>query len=558
MDLIKRASQRIAERLTWCTALRDQAGIAKDLAEGKDISEVYGLGEAGLFDEFFYFLDQFGIMDLFLDLDPRHIQRSSNVTFPAVILIYVMRIVAGLAFFWHIHPVILRSQTLMRIVGFNGTQIRNGTSERGKKKSCPSPDPNKNSENTPDNIRGPLCPDSIASYIQAISAHALERLFNRTISISERTSMMTTRLILVGGFLGAGKTTLLWEAAQRLSRNGQRVGLITNDQAPELVDTAFLSRGDVKVKVAEVNGSCFCCNFQGLLDAMSKVRAEADADVLIAEPVGSCTDLSATIVQPLKDRMSRELAISPLSVMADPVRLADILDGGTAGLHPSAAYIFRKQLEEADIVVVSKTDLMTPSDLAVLKARLTQACPTADVFTLSVKTGEGVDAWLDAVTTRSDAGRHLAEVNYDVYAEGEAVLGWLNATVMLRGEPTDWKSYAERLLEGLSQRFDNMVATVGHVKLMAEAGDKFVFGNLTGKSDTLSIRGSALTASEARLTLNARVQMSPEALEAIVQDLLVSTSEEQITVTPVAWHCLSPGRPNPTHRYDHVVAAKWA
>jgi hypothetical protein len=46
MDLIKRASQRITERLTWFIAHRDQAGIAKELADGKDISEVYGLGEA--------------------------------------------------------------------------------------------------------------------------------------------------------------------------------------------------------------------------------------------------------------------------------------------------------------------------------------------------------------------------------------------------------------------------------------------------------------------------------------------------------------------------------
>jgi hypothetical protein len=57
MDVIKRASQTIAEHLlTWRTAHRDQAGFAKDLSEGKDISEVYGLGEADLFDEFFYFL----------------------------------------------------------------------------------------------------------------------------------------------------------------------------------------------------------------------------------------------------------------------------------------------------------------------------------------------------------------------------------------------------------------------------------------------------------------------------------------------------------------------
>jgi len=94
-----RAAEKIAERLSWCTARRDQSGITKDLAEGKDIPEVYGLGEAGLFDEFFYFLDQHGIADLFTILAPVR-RRSSNVSFSAALLIYVMRITAGLSFFW--------------------------------------------------------------------------------------------------------------------------------------------------------------------------------------------------------------------------------------------------------------------------------------------------------------------------------------------------------------------------------------------------------------------------------------------------------------------------
>ena len=99
MDIVKRASETILQRLSWATSHKDQAGIAKDLAEGKDISEVYGLGEAGLFDEFFYFLEQFHLLDLFFKLDPNASQRQSNVEFPAVILIYLMRLVAGLAFF---------------------------------------------------------------------------------------------------------------------------------------------------------------------------------------------------------------------------------------------------------------------------------------------------------------------------------------------------------------------------------------------------------------------------------------------------------------------------
>jgi hypothetical protein len=62
--------KKITERLTRCTALKDQAGITKDLADGKDVEEVYGLDEAGLFDEFFCFLSHFGIQDLLMKLKP--------------------------------------------------------------------------------------------------------------------------------------------------------------------------------------------------------------------------------------------------------------------------------------------------------------------------------------------------------------------------------------------------------------------------------------------------------------------------------------------------------
>ena len=94
------------------------------------------------------------------------------------------------------------------------------------------------------------------------------------------------------------------------------------------------------------------------MNAMQQVSDAANADVIIAEPVGSCTDLSATIVQPLKEKMDGELLVSPLSVLADPFHLLDILNGVSSGIHSSAAYIFLKQLEESDIILISKTDLL--------------------------------------------------------------------------------------------------------------------------------------------------------------------------------------------------------
>ncbi len=380
----------------------------------------------------------------------------------------------------------------------------------------------------------------------------LRKQLKKTI-IDENTNriMKTTRLILVGGFLGAGKTTLLWEAAHKVMQSGKRVGLITNDQAPELVDTAMLSRD--KVNVAEVNGSCFCCNFNGLIDATRKLKKEAEADVIIAEPVGSCTDLSATIMQPLKENLSGELIVSPLTVLADPIRLSDILNDGNAGLHPSAAYIFKKQLEESDIILISKTDIISQKELKLLTEKTKLLFPDSDVLTVSSIAGSGLNEWLEKVQNSNEAGKRLVEVNYDVYAEGEAVLGWLNCTIELSGNSVDWDNFAHTLMLSLSNQFDSLNASVGHVKILVESCDKYIVSNLTGKIGTLTLRQSAGVSDNARLTLNARVEMSPDKLENIVKTTLVEITGDTITHKIVALRSLSPGRPNPTYRFTYLA-----
>jgi G3E family GTPase len=357
-------------------------------------------------------------------------------------------------------------------------------------------------------------------------------------------------MIMVGGFLGAGKTTLLWEAAQRLTQRGLRVGLITNDQAPDLVDTAWLAGHGVAVQ--EVSGSCFCCNFPGLVSATKNLRAAAEADILVAEPVGSCTDLSATLLQPLKDKFATELVLSPLSVVIDPERLRDLLNGNGT-LHPDAAYILRKQMEEADVLLLNKIDQLDHVDCQALVQQTRNELAGTDIRAVSAQMGEGVDEWLDDMLAREDAGTKIAEVDYDRYARGEAVLGWLNATVHLRADQPDWAAYACRLLEMLRDRLADVDAAIGHVKLLVTTGDDCCVANLTHTRGTVEVRGNVAKLSEAELTLNARAQMPPADLERVVRDCLAETAGDQVEWEIGALRCFSPGRPNPTHRYDHVI-----
>ena len=144
--------------------------------DGKDIPEVYGLGEAGLFDEFFYFLDHFGFTSLFTKLEPKPKKRNSPVPFMRIVFIYMMRIVAGLHFFWHMDPVILSSHSLMRLVGFNGREIKEGCCNRGRKKAS-------DDGKEPVPIRGPVSCDFIRDTLASIVAPTLEKMFNSGISI---------------------------------------------------------------------------------------------------------------------------------------------------------------------------------------------------------------------------------------------------------------------------------------------------------------------------------------------------------------------------------------
>jgi Ni2+-binding GTPase involved in maturation of urease and hydrogenase len=362
------------------------------------------------------------------------------------------------------------------------------------------------------------------------------------------------RLVLVGGFLGAGKTTLLWEAARRLRADGRRVGLVTNDQAPDLVDTAWLAAGGFEV--AEVAGSCFCCDFRGFVNAVEQLRTRADPEIVLAEPVGSCTDLSATILQPLKARLGDRLVPGPLSVIVDAVRLGDALEPDRSALHPSAAYILRKQLEEADGILVGKADTLDAAARAAVADRLASAFPGRDVRFVSSVTGENVEGWLAQVLGGTRGGTRLAAVDYDVYAEGEAVLGWLNARVRLRASaPVDWGGIARRLLEAIAADCARRAAAIGHVKLTLKTPSGHLAANLVREGAAAEIRGGAPAAeTSAEMVVNARVQVAPVALERIVRDALDACAAHGVAAEIAALRSLSPGRPRPTHRHDRVVA----
>src|SRR5438309_8681529 len=128
--------------------------------------------------------------------------------------------------------------------------------------------------------------------------------------------MSHLRFIMVGGFLGAGKTTTLARLARHYTDHGLKVGLVTNDQAQDLVDTNSVRAQGFAVE--EVAGACFCCRFDDLVNKVGRLQEGERPDVIMAEPVGSCTDLVATVVQPLRDLYGERFEVAPYPVLFKP------------------------------------------------------------------------------------------------------------------------------------------------------------------------------------------------------------------------------------------------
>jgi Ni2+-binding GTPase involved in maturation of urease and hydrogenase len=238
------------------------------------------------------------------------------------------------------------------------------------------------------------------------------------------------RYIMVGGFLGAGKTTTLGRLAAHYRGQGLNVGIVTNDQASDLVDTNTLRAQGFEV--GEVAGACFCCNFDELMTTMQNLAADQRPDVILAEPVGSCTDLVATVIQPIKRLFDAEFDIAPYTVILKPSHGSRILknEKGT-GFSPKAAYILKKQLEEADAILVNRIDELQPQQVDELVALVREHHSDVPILRVSARSGEGFDALLELLEQEGDFGRRVLDIDYDVYAEGEAELGWLNSSLRI-------------------------------------------------------------------------------------------------------------------------------
>jgi G3E family GTPase len=206
---------------------------------------------------------------------------------------------------------------------------------------------------------------------------------------------------VLSGFLGAGKSTLLNHILK--NREGRRVAVIVNDMSEINIDGAEVQR-DVSLnraeeKLVEMSNGCICCTLrEDLLEEVGKLAREGRFDYLLIESTGISEPLPVAETFTFRDEQGQSLAdlarLDTMVTVVDGVNFlrdfheADSLAsrGETLGEEDerSITELLTEQVEFADVILISKIDLISSAEREELTAILARLNTHADILPMSM------------------------------------------------------------------------------------------------------------------------------------------------------------------------------
>ncbi len=173
------------------------------------------------------------------------------------------------------------------------------------------------------------------------------------------------RLIVLTGFLGAGKTSFLSRFIEYQTSRNSFVAVVQNEIGAKGLDGRLLGQNYALVEVDE---GCVCCTLAGSLKlALGEILTNFQPDFVVLETTGVANPVN--LLQELQELEDR-LEFASVTTLIDAARASETLER-----HPVA----RSQLLLADAIIVNKTDLVAPKQLAELKKSIRSINATAPI-----------------------------------------------------------------------------------------------------------------------------------------------------------------------------------
>jgi Ni2+-binding GTPase involved in maturation of urease and hydrogenase len=356
------------------------------------------------------------------------------------------------------------------------------------------------------------------------------------------------KIHLVGGFLGSGKTTAIVAAARRLVDEGKKVGIITNDQGKYLVDSQFFRLEDFPA--VEVTGGCFCCNYGNFSESINSLANEINPDYIFAESVGSCTDLVATVIQPLLDLKTSSTREVTFSVMSDSRLLFKFLSGEELPFQEGILYIFNKQIEEAGVLVVNKSDLLTEKNMGKLQKLVKEKYPDKVIVSQNSLADGGIEDWFYVLESGLILPGSQLDLDYQIYGAGEQSLAWFDGYYRIEFETGNIDHWLKARISALLFKLKEKRIGLGHLKFLISDRNHHVKLSVVSLQDEVEeIKTDGNWISPLTFTVNARLECSAEQIITMFKKIFFEQLiNEKIRIDIVNEQAFHPGFPTPTHR----------
>lgn len=385
---------------------------------------------------------------------------------------------------------------------------------------------------------------------------------------------MIPEIHFVSGFLGSGKTTAIVNACRVLLERGISPAIVTNDQGSRQVDGAFARIA--RIPSVGVSNGCLCCRYDDFEQRVLELAASERPKVIFAESVGSCADIVATVVRPFAAFRATHRPRGLLSTFVDvrmlERRLAERADGvRRLPFSDNVLYIFDKQLEEADIIVINKRDLIDPARAMAVRDATQALFQNTPVVLHEGRDVRAADGWLKLLGEERPAdatGLHPSErpaldLDYDRYAAGEIEMAWLDEEFIIdaRRGGTGGRSISLNAVSGLfwalARALEQDGLPVTHLKFAWETGSDGGKLSLTAgetvsrdKAQVDDVEMQRLVEAPVTVTVNIRAVAAPEQLAEAMDRAL--DEQQQLTDTLVlssqGRDTFRPGYPRPVHR----------
>lgn len=343
--------------------------------------------------------------------------------------------------------------------------------------------------------------------------------------------MAKTKYMVTSGFLGAGKTTSMLAFARSINAHWGKAAILANDLgASNIVDADFTATSDVLT--TSIAGNCICYQHENLVDKLRQL-AGGGANVIFSDIPGCGIGALDHVYLQLAEREGDEFELMPFTCIVDPERMRMLMEGeGDINLPAEMRFLLDAQMAEADLIVLNKVDLLSPSELEKRLALIRTLHPDTPVMTMSARTGEGVDAVVDYLMTHEAAAEHR-EIGYgsEAFMAAERLLSWYNRRVFLEQREDrnlDFNAVLGELFEEIRSDLKARGGNVPHLKMFASGvGDDFFKASLIGIDYPVEY-DHKLTAEYSALSviINARAAAESETVSAVVDDALDTIAQK--------------------------------